>query len=411
MVTKVNAKWIVGKRVDLSAFIGGALAGYMVFFMHAGLGWDMVLIYVLFITFLDTPHFFGSYLRTYLDREEFRQRRTLLLGSLLWLLSGPFALLLSYILYSSGVAHYMIPFNAFVLAVGVWAYWHVVRQHYGFMRLYQVKNGENSDADKRGDGWLMHLGLMLPFAVFAIHHPEARQAFGLDRAVPPLPSLAALGGIKGVLSGSWIGAVSWEHFATVAAAGWLAVLLGKFAARQVGKVRRGEPLNVPKILLFTAVLPLHFLVCFSPSTLTAPLITFSAFVTIYHDIQYHVLVFCHQRNRFKGGDDGRKFGLAPVLSKNIFIYACSAIGFGLLVRGFGCSIQVYNGAQCFTPTLVGKVHLFGSVYTDTLLGAFFLGFPCHHYFVDQFIWKPSRDQGLRRDLRLEPLAATARQGG
>ena len=49
----------------------------------------------------------------------------------------------------------------------------------------------------------------------------------------------------------------------------------------------------------------------------------------------------------------------------------------------------------------GKVHLFGNVYSDTLLGAFFLGFPCHHYFVDQFIWKPSRDQSLRRDLNLE----------
>ena len=64
---RVNLNWIVGKRVDLACFIGGALAGYMVFIMHAGLGWDMLLIYLLFVTFLDTPHFFGTYLRTYLD--------------------------------------------------------------------------------------------------------------------------------------------------------------------------------------------------------------------------------------------------------------------------------------------------------------------------------------------------------
>ena len=41
----------------------------------------MLLIYVLFITFLDTPHFFGTYLRTYLDKQEFRARRRLLLSS------------------------------------------------------------------------------------------------------------------------------------------------------------------------------------------------------------------------------------------------------------------------------------------------------------------------------------------
>ncbi len=383
---KISTQWIVGKRVDLLAFIGGALAGYMVFFMHAGLGWDMLLIYVLFITFLDTPHFFGTYLRTYLDKEEFRARRGFLLASLLWLGAGPGMLLICYGLYQAGDRNYMMPFNAFVLLVGIWAYWHVVRQHYGFMRLYQVKNGERSRRDARQDGWLMHLGLMLPFVVFALRHPEARQALGLAPALPPPPS--------------------WEYGVFAAAVLVLVYLLASFVIREVGRVRRGEPLNLPKLLLFAAVLPLHMVVCFSQSVLTAPLITFSAFVTIYHDIQYHVLVYCHQQNRFRDRERARAAGVAAFLSRNVFIYGAAALAFGLLVRGFGCSIQVYDGAhQCFTPTLIGRVHLFGRVYSDTLLGAFFLGFPCHHYFVDQFIWKPSRDRGLQRDLKLVPASA------
>lgn len=406
-MTRTSTQWIVGKRVDLAAFIGGALAGYLVFFMHAGLGWDMLLIYVLFLTFLDTPHFFGTYLRTYLDREEFRARRGFLLGSLLWLVAGPLILLLCYGLYSAGVVNYMRPFNAFILAVGVWAYWHVVRQHYGFMRLYQAKNGEKGLADRRGDGLLMQLGLMLPFVVFAIRHPESRKAFGLAPEMPPLPSWTALGGFRGLLSGDAFLRMSWEHVVIGGCALVLAILIANFAVRQVRKLQRGEPLNIPKILLFAAVLPLHMVVCFSQSVLTAPLITFSAFVTIYHDIQYHVLVYCHQRNRFRDETVARAAGIAAVLSRNVFIFACSALTFGLLVRGFGCSIQVYDGAQCFTPTLLGKVHLFGNVYTDTLLGAFFVGFPCHHYFVDQFIWKPSKDRSLRRDLNLEPRVGEA----
>jgi hypothetical protein len=404
---QVSFNWIVGKRVDLAAFIGGALAGYMVFFMHAGLGWDMLLIYLLFITFLDTPHFFGTYLRTYLDRAEFRVRRRFLLGSLLWLVAGPLVLLVCYGLYAAGVGRYMIPFDVFVLAVGIWAYWHVVRQHYGFMRLYQVKNGETALVDRRRDGLLMHLGLMLPFVVFVLRHPESRQAFGLAPQLPFLPSLAQLGGWSGVISGSWIGRISWQYFVIAGCAIAVAALIVDFVVRQAGKWRRGEPLNAPKILLFTAVLPLHILVCFSAAVLTAPLITFSAFVTIYHDIQYHVLVYCHQQNRFRDKEVARESGLAAMLSRNVVVFGCTAIAFGVLVRGFGCSVQIFNGAQCFTPTLISKVHLFGTVSSDTLLGAFFLGFPCHHYFVDQFIWKPSKDKGLRRDLKLEPAGAPA----
>jgi hypothetical protein len=380
--SKFSTQWIVGKRVDLFAFIGGALAGYMVFFMHAGLGWDMMLIYLLFITFLDTPHFFGTYLRTYLDRQEFKVRKTFLLASLLWLAAGPLMLLVCYGLFRQGLENYMLPFNVFILAVGIWAYWHVVRQHYGFMRLYQVKNGERARSNARQDGWLMHLGLMLPFVVFILRHAEARRAFGLPAQFPAWPS--------------------WEYYVFGGIAVVLSYLVLSFLVREAGRVRRGEPLNVPKLLLFSAVLPLHMVVCFSQSVLSAPLITFSAFVTIYHDIQYHVLVYCHQRNRFRDNAKAAEHGIAAVLSKNVFIFGAAAVAFGLLVRGFGCSIQVYDGPhQCFTPTLIGKVHLFGNVYSDTLLGAFFLGFPCHHYFVDQFIWKPSKDQRLQQDLKLQ----------
>ncbi len=385
-MVNTSANWIVGKRVDLAAFIGGALAGYAVFVMHAALHWDMRLIYMLFIMLLDTPHFFGTYLRTYLDREEFRVRHRLLLGSLLWLLSGPLTLLICYALFRAGTVNYMLPFTVFYLGFSIWAYWHVVRQHYGFMRLYQVKNGERSSADAKKDGWLMHVGLMLPFVVFAIRHPESRQAFGLPAQVPAGPS--------------WESAVSWL------AALLLAYLILSFVAREWARVRRGEPLNVPKVLLFTAVLPLHIVVCFSQAVLTAPLITFSAFITIYHDIQYHVIVYCHQQNRFRNNPDAKAHGLAAVLSKNVFTFAASAIAFGVLVRTFGCGIQVFQGAnQCFTPVLTSRIHLFGSVYTDTLMAAVFIGFPLHHYFVDQFIWKPSRDRGLQRDLKLETSPA------
>ena len=35
------------------------------------------------------------------------------------------------------------------LLVGVWAYYHVIRQHYGFMVLYKVKNRDLGRLDNR----------------------------------------------------------------------------------------------------------------------------------------------------------------------------------------------------------------------------------------------------------------------
>jgi hypothetical protein len=34
------------------------------------------------------------------------------------------------------------------------------------------------------------------------------------------------------------------------------------------------------------------------------------------------------------------------------------------------------------------------------LTGFLLGFPLHHYFVDQFIWKTGRNEELQNDLKL-----------
>ena len=65
-----------------------ALSGYALFFMHAGLGWDMVRIWFLWVVLLDSPHLFGTFSRTYLDRREFQQRKKLLTWSLLWFLAG-----------------------------------------------------------------------------------------------------------------------------------------------------------------------------------------------------------------------------------------------------------------------------------------------------------------------------------
>ena len=76
----------------------------------------------------DGTHIFATASRTYFDPEARARDRNLLYGSLLVFFSlGPLMVLAG----QKGLL---------ALLVGVWAYYHVIRQHYGFLVLYKVKN-------------------------------------------------------------------------------------------------------------------------------------------------------------------------------------------------------------------------------------------------------------------------------
>lgn len=370
-----SVRWIVGQRFDLVWFVGGALTGYAMFFLHAGLSLDMLTVWFVWFLLLDSPHFFGTYSRTYLDREQWRERRGLLLGSLALFLVAPLVLLASFAMHRAGLPHTTAGLVALAAGVNLWAYWHVVRQHYGFMTLYQRKNDDTDPSDRRIDSLLLHIGLLAPFVAFLVRHPETRAVVGLA----PMTNLGAV-------------------VATSAIAVLLVALL--FAARQIQRWRLGLPVNVPKILFLAAVVPLHLSIGFSEAVLTAPILGFAAFVTIFHDVQYHAIVWFYQRNRYRN-DDRSRFGPAAWVGRSFVTFMACALTSGAIMGFAGCSLGVQPGCTPLVDT--SGMTLFGGVSLRDLFFGVFLGFLMHHYFLDQFIWRPSRDQRLRLDL---DLAAT-----
>jgi hypothetical protein len=277
-----NANWIIDKKTDLTWFIGGALGGYLLMFMYSGLGWDMVTIWFFWVALIDTPHFFGTYSRTYLDKKEFKQRKPLLMWSLLWFIVGPAIILLCYLLYSSGAIGYELPWILLTSFFGFWAYWHVVRQHYGFLALYKKKNQENSKLDYYIDSSLLYSGLMLPFFVFVVRYPEASEiTLPIQRAIESAIGIDGLTLIIGL---------------TISIVGILAFI---YIARQIYLARHGTPINIPKALFLLAVIPLHLFICFSDAVVEEGIFAFGAFVTIFHDLQYHAIIWFHHKNRYK----------------------------------------------------------------------------------------------------------------
>jgi hypothetical protein len=205
-----SPRWIVNRGVDLGLVIGSALAGYAYLLLFTALHVKISLLWWFWSVGFDGTHIFATASRTYFDSEARVRDRTLLYGSLL-------------VFFSLGPLMVLAGQKALLaLVVGVWAYYHVVRQHYGFLVLYKVKNRDLLPLDNMLDR--VFLGVMMispPFHRFFIHHPEE---LGIRLAFPRWEP------------------VFWVIVAATAAA-WL--------ARQAGRFR----IDLPKYLLLAAIVP------------------------------------------------------------------------------------------------------------------------------------------------------------
>ena len=314
-----SPRWIVNRSVDLGLIIGSAIAGYLYLGLFTVAGVKISLLWWFWSVGFDGTHIFATASRTYFDAEARTRDRRLLFGSLAVFFSiGPLMVLAG----QKGLL---------ALLVGVWAYYHVIRQHYGFMVLYKVKNGDLEKRDQVLDR--MFLGVMMifpPFHRFFVHHPEE---LGIKLAFPAA-----------------------EPYLWVFVAGVSAV----WAARQIGRWRR----NLPKYLLLGAIIPLHWLT-FAYMSWQAAVPT----VTIVHNLQYHALVWFHNRNRYAG---------RTVLSRSLGAYVAAALLFSALYRIPGFQL--------------GQV-------SDLAFG-FFCGFGLTHYYLDSRIWRVRHDPGLREALQM-----------
>ncbi|MBZ5577490.1 MAG: hypothetical protein LAP40_13095 [Acidobacteriia bacterium] len=332
-IPRTESGWIVGRNVDLSLIIGGSLAGYLYLALFTLLHVPASFLWWFWSLGFDGTHIFGTASRTYFDKEARQRHAGLLFGSL------AFFFLLGPALVLAGWKDYL------ALLVAVWAYYHVMRQHYGFMVLYKVKARDLRPLDNALDR--MFLGGMLvfpPFHRFFIHHPEE---LGLPFSL-----------------------ARWETPAWIA----VAVAVTVYLARQLVRWRNGEACNVPKYLLLAAVIPLHWLTFAYVSWQAA-----TPTVTIVHNLQYHAIVWFHNRNRYRSAEAGARHGRIPAAAgRSLLAYAGVALVFSALYR-------------------IPGFHL-GNV--SNLAFGFFCGFGLTHYYLDSRIWRVRHDPGLRQALAL-----------
>ena len=335
----ISLRWIIGARDDMIWFIGSVVSSYVLLFLYVGGIVPLIPMVAAWAILIDAPHVFGTFSRTYFDRTERHNRARLLWGSLLFFAIGPVAVLLGF-----GFV--------FLFVAALWAYYHLVKQHYGFMVLYKKKNGDLARVDNVLDRSLLLFAFNYPFVEFIARDPQA---------MARVPALLR-GGVNG--------------FAKLLLVGTIVVFV-VWIGRQVQRALTGEPLNVPKYLLLAAAIPMHWIVLLTP--MPHKPIAIVAILTIYHNFQYHRLIWFHNQ-KYKSRE---KYGAAEVISRRVIYYIAFGIVFGV----------IYQGPRQFLNIMDRSLAV--------ELGISFLwGYAFIHYYLDSKIWRVRRDPSVGKALNM-----------
>jgi hypothetical protein len=340
-------RWIISAGQDLLWIHGSVGAGLALLWLFAtaspiaptaSLQQPALLAVVVWGVVFDGTHVLGTYARSYWAGDA--ASRAELPGAWSW----------SLLAVGPALAWWNDGFSWFLLGAYLWAYYHLVRQHWGFIALYRRRAPARA-----GPEWLDRTLLWA-----GTSYPYLRYALGPDYPGSGLPVL-------------WPGTVAKD--ARGVADGLALLLAAALLLVWTMYVKSGALRPGPQHLLIVVVAGFHAVVF---ATLTQVL-AITATLTIFHNLQYHRIVW-----HYEAGKGRRPLGgLAPYL------------GAGLLLG------TLWYGARVVGSTLAGP-----STVGNALLGLGW-GLALHHYLVDGRIWRVRRSPGVGAALD----AASAAQAG
>ncbi len=345
-----KAGWIISERTDLLWFtVGGAAMAYLFWALWRFAHVPLLLLVAVWAIVFDETHGFATISRTYFDVEERARRGRWLWSSLaFFLLIGPVLILLR-------LGDWL------ELGTELWGYFHIYRQHYGFMMMYKKKNRDFAPEDNRIDKIFFAAAFYYPFLTYPLHDKEAA-------GLLPFPIPVRLAGI-------------YENTLL-----FILILTDLvYLARQWTKWREGLSLNWPKQALFAAAIPVNYLLFRS----AMPLLGVYAAVTIYHNIQYHRLVWFYNQNKYGSeAGQGRKHGLATLVNSRWLAYVGAAALYAF----------IFDAIPRFVLRM--QVGLMEVGTRNQIIFSFFAAPGLLHYWIDAHIWKIRSDPAVRTYLQL-----------
>ncbi len=358
-----RSPWLVSPAFDVAFFFGGAGLGAGAVLAVLLLGVPVPVVWWIWLLGFDGPHMMATYSRTYLDNRSWRERPKLLLGTLLAFAIGPLAVLAS---ESAGRDE---PFLLFVAVATGYGYYHVIRQHWGFLALYRAKSADRSRAGFLVDKWGLYVGCWAPYVAFLVTHDKTRAMFGFEGSAPPalaIPFIAA----------------------------WVACL-SLIVARAVRERTGGAQTVYAAVVLLLHGAAYFIVARYEPvySASSGPdedFLLLTVMQSTFHAAEYIALVYIHNRSRYAASSSGAACWMSASAAR--FLLVC--LGFSIAYLFMASSAGVFPVIRSFAGKTIAGLSV------NRLALSLWWGLALHHYVVDQRIWRIKEDHELRKHLGL-----------
>jgi hypothetical protein len=324
----IQCRWLVSARYDLSFFILSCSLCFAFLFLYEALvywgfsfkGEALLITYGLYTMLFDHPHIFQTFSRTHMDEIEFARRKWFHIGlPLLYVFLG---LVVTWAEYG----------NELLVFAALYGSWHIIRQHWGFLKAYQIRNADVDVVDQGVDALLFYSGMFCCF--FSDYAEDNGPVYIFGDHFVLFPHLPAE-----------ISEVLWALF-------WLSLVV--FALRQIQRLQEGQAINLPKLLFLGAALGSHMTIFMATST---TFMVAEAIETSYHNVQYQGWMMHYQKKRF------------PAL-KN-------------MTKQWLCMSLIYGG-------LMGSLEML-SLFESQLWAKWLYVIPAmlviYHYTIDGYVWR------------------------
>lgn len=375
--------WIRDARYDLSLVMGGALLTLAVaaaVMVHPI--WLPIFFWIWIVGF-EGSHFWATFSRTYIDKAFRRDNAVVLKRSLMFFVFPIMAVLID------AARGGMVAITAYGAFIFLWSLYHNVRQHFGFVSIYVKKAGMEMDLAKRYRRLIYWaVGAAQIYFAMNLKIPTIYEFMPKINEWPPLAAavLQTLPIVVSVMAGLYLARLAYTTY------------------RSHGKAALVPAVYVTTCLVFYSTM--FYLIAPGEPFFEAPANGAQLFMLIaimnslFHNIQYHAIVWHYANRRYTSAAEKKSegiYGLAQWVNGRALTYIGVALavgaGFGAIVWSMG-DWPSWTGA--FTPTGFNAVAY-----------VLYFGIVGHHFYLDQFIWRPSKQPELRSylDLRNQPSAA------
>lgn len=336
--------WIVGPRFDATFFLGAWLVPVLligIFMVNPAAA-------ILAFAMLDASHIAATYPLTLVDRTSDASTYRFYYVGIATILAG--AVLVSIV----GGTPQVIWGSVFLF----WGSYHIIRQHYGFLKLYQNRAGDMRGSRAKLEVVTLYLGLVVCWLFLqALGAEAARLENFVSLPIPAYVPIALLVPLSGLI---------------------VALGVTARADAKAGRPTRSAPLAHIALALtnwaLAAAIGIHL-----QSILATVL-----FITSFHDLQYHGIIWHVGTSRYAKLPEANP--LASLFTPNrMVVYAVA-----LLLLG---------STRQFLFGFFGAKALFDRSTLAIMMNfAWALNFI--HYLIDGRMWQMRRNPQLRRDLQL-----------